>query len=427
MKMKNFKNYNRNKRKRTRKSNPGRIRISKKVLLPLILVVLVAIIVFAILLIRENRRVYREYTIEAGSVVEVGDFLKIKDDDAYFTVDSEDYDASVPGEYHLCISSGWFVHDVTLIVEDTTAPVFEVQDIECWTNGTKEISPEQFVKSSEDVTPVTYSYETAPDMAAKEAQTVVIIATDTSGNESRQSASLKLKLDKQSPEVYAYDFVGYLEEAIVYKDHIKAVDNSGDSVEIMVDTSEVEAEKVGIYPVTYTATDRAGNATSVTVELTIKKHVYSMETLNERCQAVIDEIITADMTKAQQVRAVYNWIRENIEFIYVAEKDDWVETAYLGFERGRGNCYTYACIAKGVFNLLDIKNMDIEMIPQDGHTHYWNLIDIDDGHGWYHFDAMPWNGGYDHCMVTDEVVQSFGRKAVVNYYNYDRNRYPEVK
>ena len=72
-----------------------------------------------------------------------------------------------------------------------------------------------------------------------------------------------------------------------------------------------------------------------------------------------------------------------------------------------------------------LKNMDIERIPEGDDMHYWNLIDVEDGHGWYHYDTTP---RWDHPTVflwTDAQAQEY---SVVNQncYNYDREKYPEI-
>ena len=67
--------------------------------------------------------------------------------------------------------------------------------------------------------------------------------------------------------------------------------------------------------------------------------------------------------------------------------------------------------------------MDIERIPEGDEMHYWNLVDVDDGHGWYHFDATPFEPLYESCMLTDgELMElnSYGQ------YNYDRSLYPAI-
>ena len=43
--------------------------------------------------------------------------------------------------------------------------------------------------------------------------------------------------------------------------------------------------------------------------------------------------------------------------------------------------------------------------------HYWNLVSIDEGKNWYHYDPTCWNWGEDGdiCMVTDQWLLDFAR------------------
>jgi len=67
----------------------------------------------------------------------------------------------------------------------------------------------------------------------------------------------------------------------------------------------------------------------------------------EKIGAVCDEILEPDMTKEQQLRAVYRYVYDHIAYVSDSDKSDWVRAAYDGlFVAGAGDCFNYAAAAQ---------------------------------------------------------------------------------
>lgn len=82
------------------------------------------IVVSVVCTIRDaNRNLIRDVVIEAGSSIRIEEFFKDCPDDAEFVTDVSGIDTSAPAVYRLKVRyDEAFVKDVTLRVEDHTAP-----------------------------------------------------------------------------------------------------------------------------------------------------------------------------------------------------------------------------------------------------------------------------------------------------------------
>lgn len=136
----------------------------------------------------ESSMVYGECYMEAGVEVNIQDFLKKPDEQAFFAVDSDPIDTTVPGDYHLKIKTGLFSHKSILHITDTIAPVG--QPVKVKLELGKECGAEAFVTDVADATKVTFTYVQAPDFSRPGEQSVEILLTDLGQNQSRVSSVL---------------------------------------------------------------------------------------------------------------------------------------------------------------------------------------------------------------------------------------------
>ena len=370
--------------------------------------------------------VVKSLDVEAGSEKpEITDFVIVGAEDATILTDLEEIDYAKPATHSVKIELDGNQYDVAMNIVDTVAPVFEVKNISGYALINRDAI--DFVTSSEDVTEITFSFETAPDFKKIGSQTLTIIATDEGGNQTKQQATLTLEKDTEKPVISgAKDFIAYVGTTVSYKTKVKVSDNCPEGLDLKVDSSQVKLGEVGTYPVTYTATDAAGNSTSVTINVTVKQQTYDINQVNELADAVLDRIINDGMSQKEKARAIFNYCKGNIGYINDSVKGNYVRSAYEGLVNKRGDCYVYASTAKVLLTRAGIPNMDIERIPSKTTTHFWNLVDIGDGHGWYHFDTTPrWN----HPVMffwTDAQIKKYS-DANSNSHNYDRSKYPEIK
>lgn len=330
------------------------------------------------------------------------------------------YDYTKVGDHRVSISVDGQTYISILRIVDTVPPEATVQDLESF--ALLPIEAEEFVTEIEDVTEVKVTYGEEPDWTRIGTQEVEIILTDSGNNRTVKSAKLTLKQDTEPPSIQgAVDLKAFVGDSVSYRKNVSVTDNCPEC-ELSVDTSSVDLNTAGVYSVVYTARDLAGNATSVTVNLTVAAREYSLDSVNALADQVLEKIIKPGMTDLEKVRAIYDYNMGHIGYINDSEKDDYVKAAYQGLSEGRGDCFVYASTAKVLLTRAGITNMDIEKIPA-ATLHYWNLVDI--GEGWYHFDTTPRKDHPTIFMWTDEQLMDYSEKHNKSH-NYDHSLYPEV-
>ena len=231
-----------------------------------------------------------------------------------------------------------------------------------------------------------------------------------------------------------------------YRSGVTAVDKVDGKVKLEVDASAVNLLEPGKYPVIYRAADRAGNRaeTSVTVTvvavagvndddptadvsgeepetepLPIKEVTPQM--VDEEADRILDKILSPSMSQWEQARAIYNYVHTHVKYVGSSDKSNWLIGAYVGFTRGRGDCYNYFACSKALLTRAGIPNVDLERVG--GSTdHYWQLVNV--GSGWYHFDACPHPDSYPlgSFLLDEMAVRAYTEKCAPvrsNYYVYD--------
>lgn len=424
--------------------------------------------------------------IEVDTVINPRDFLRFTFMSASFPGGKADYDKNTPGTYDILVRSGLFNHKVELTVVDTHAPVVETKDVAVGIGGEfKPEDFIQSIEDGSATTVRLLS--TPDETLIDQPQEVKILVTDAGGNETEKTAnftvlpiaaklqvelgtgqpsidqfmmdvtepddtnyivtdlntidfsqpgvheveycwrgqtySAKMTVEDTTPPVFklAEDFTTYLGESIRYKEHVSAVDNSG-TCEIEVDNSQVDAEKTGTYDVVYTATDPYHHSSSVTVKMTVAEKTVDEALLFQKADEILAGIITDDMSQKEKVTAIYNYTNTNFSFVNDSDKSDYVKAALTMLDIRQGDCYSYFALAKVLLDRAGIKNMDI-YTKTDTAEHYWNLVDIGDGHGWYHFDATPNLFGAEITFYQEADLQPINPDG---RYDYDHSKFPPV-
>lgn len=363
--------------------------------------------------------VLKELTWEAGSSCPTADDFTLTGDVRELL--TGELDTSKLSRQSVTLRIDGESYDSVLNVVDTVAPVVQVQDISEFTN--LPVEADRFAVSVEDATEVTVSYAQEPDFSVAGRKKVTLVFTDEGNNQVTAEAELTLEEDTEPPVISGASDIAYIMgTTISYRKSIILKDNCEEGLQLDVDNSQVNTEVEGVYPVTYTATDHAGNSTSVTVNVTVKPMVYDVNKVYEYADAVLASILTEDMTEYDKLWAIYSYVKDNIDYINHSDKGDWVKAAYKGLVEKAGDCYVYASTTKVLLDRAGIKNMDIIKIPAKT-SHYWNLVDI--GEGWHHLDTTPRK---DHPTIfywTDEQMMDYSAKHN-NSHNYDHEVYPEV-
>jgi hypothetical protein len=360
--------------------------------------------------------------VEAGSEMNITPEAFLDNDkyDISFVTDVKELDISKPTTHQIQILVDGRILNTNIEVVDTTSPSAGAVNQMIWKDET--IEPISFVKDVEDVSGVQFEYLTAPDYSRLGDQNVTIVMSDTYGNKSELQAVLTVKEDTEPPVITGVrDKSVYEGEGVAYKKGVSVSDNRDKDVKFQVDSSQVNLGKPGVYTVSYSAADSAGNKAKVTSSVTVLEFVISEDTLNQLADEILADIITDSMTKREKARAIYEYVRGHIAYTGESDKSDWMKEAYRGVKNAVGDCFTYFAVSKMLLTRVGIDNMDVTRVG--GRTrHYWSLINC--GDGWYHFDACPHKDKMQSFMLTDKQVADYTAKRGNNYYTFDKTLYP---
>ena len=268
---------------------------------------------------------------------------------------------------------------------------------------------------------------------------VSLILTDADGNEFTYTASLTLVNDTTPPTINGLrDLVAYLGGTVSYFSGVTATDDCDAGVTLTVDTKNVNLKEIGVYDVIYRATDAAGNVTELRRTLSVYEKEITEEMLYEKLDSILESIISDNMSTKQKLRAIYDYVYENVAYVSTSDKSSWVRAAYNGIVDRSGDCFTYFALAKAMMERIGVENMDIEraseVVAMVNERHYWSLVNIgtEEEPKWYHFDAChlndierPWG-----FLMTDSQLLQYSDKrenkdGISGYfYSYNTALYP---
>lgn len=391
----------------------------------LFLIVLVVIVGGFIALPYLN--VIPEITIEAGEEApQVSDFMRWSNKNASFVTDlSKEVDMNKVGEYPLVLHV--YDRDVSakLIVTDTVAPKVKTQEVTVFSG--QEVSAEDFIAEIIDVTDTTVAFADEIDTVTEGEREVTLQVQDMGKNVTTEKATLIVRVDKEPPVIEGVSDLSVPQgSGISYKKGVTVTDNLDEKVKLEIDNSQVNLDVAGTYEVIYSATDSAGNSTTVTATVTVERPTIdnaTQESVNKVADEILASILTDDMTLYQKAEKIYWWCHESIAYADGTPKENPVKGAYRGLVNRKGDCYTYAMTAKILLTQAGITNMDIERIPSGNSMHYWNIIDI--GEGWHHFDTCRRADGTTFFYKTDPEIKAYS-DTHNGTHNYDRSLYPTI-
>ncbi len=258
---------------------------------------------------------------------------------------------------------------------------------------------------------------------------ITYTATDAAGNTATQTATITVVKDQTGPELYGVqNLTAYVGGSIAYRSHVTVSDDHDDAPVLKIDSSKVNLTKPGVYPVTYTATDAAGNVTAITVQVTVREKpedYVDPDVIYARVDAILAQFIREDMTDREKVEAVYVWTRRGIHLTYGSGKhdEDYVQLANRFLDVRRGDCYSFHAIQKLMLQRLGIPTIDVykEKMPPDDSNHVWLLVSVDGGNTYYHFDNT-WSKYL--CLVTDAELDAFSATVESHPFHRDPSLYP---
>lgn len=390
----------------------------------------VLLLLLAVVLLRPEPEVelHPELTMEAGGPLPSAlDFLVTPDKVEISYRDTSAVQMNVPGVYDITLTCQGKERQAKIRVKDTVNPTGKTQNL---TALSLEIpTAEAFVVEMQDVTDIAVSYLTEPDKNKDGEQNITIVLTDTSGNVTHLEAVLTLIIDREAPVIEGVaDKILYQGDTISYMNGVTVTDNMDTDPVLEVNRDEVDLATPGEYTVIYTATDDFGNVATATMKVTVlvkKENYVSYDVIYEEVDAILDQIITEDMTTKNQIWAIYVWIRTNCKYISHSDKDDWMQAAHVMMTERQGDCFNYFALCKLMMERLGIPNIDVRKVKnyEGDSNHYWSLASIDGGQTYYHVDTCPRSDPETFCLVTDAFMDAYSA-AHKNCFNRDKSLYP---
>ena len=169
------------------------------------------------------------------------------------------------------------------------------------------------------------------------------------------------------------------------------------------------------------------------VEIRIEKSYTNdnINSINQKLDQIIKEIITDDMSDKEKTTVFHNYIIDNTVY-----DSNYLETNLNDIDNpshkalgplffGKALCGGYADVMAIFLNRLNIPNYRIS-----SSDHIWNFVYLDNN--WYHLD-LTWDDPVTDSgvnmrldtflLITTEQLENLN----TNYHIYDKNVYPEAK
>lgn len=169
------------------------------------------------------------------------------------------------------------------------------------------------------------------------------------------------------------------------------------------------------------------------VEIRIEKSYTNdnINSINQRLDQIIKEIITDDMSDKEKITVFHDYIIDNTVY-----DSNYLETNLNDIDNpshkalgplffGKALCGGYADVMAIFLNRLNIPNYRIS-----SSDHIWNFVYVDNN--WYHLD-LTWDDPVTDSgvnmrldtflLITTEQLENLN----TNYHIYDKNVYPEAK
>ncbi|MGN1002847.1 MAG: immunoglobulin-like domain-containing protein [Oscillospiraceae bacterium] len=311
--------------------------------------------------------------------------------------------AGSTGEHVLTVSTGNTQESCTVLVEDTTGPELELQNVRRYPGETVEL--EDFIVYTSDLSgePQVRMVSEEPDCSVQTTYTVTIEAEDAWGNVTTADAILWVSKNMSPPEIKGASEPISMEKysTVDFLEGVTAKDDIDGKCEVTVDTSSLDTSTAGTYYITYSSIDSSGNVG------TYKRKVV-VEPNEEDTAALVKELADSLPDDPELIR---DYVRDNIAYGSSWGGDDPV---WYGFTNNTGNCFVHANCLKA---LLDYKGYETQLIWVTNKSHYWLIIKLDIG--WRHIDSTP---SYQHRKIS--LMTDAERYQNLNGRNWDRSLWP---
>lgn len=368
--------------------------------------------------------VLSQLTLEVGSSIPAPEEFVISGSIISMVTEPDEIDMKTLGSKPVVIKVDGKTYDSSIVLVDTEAPDFVTEKVTGYANA--HYQAEDFVIRFTDSTNVTFAFSKSPIFTQLGEQEVTIVATDEGGNRAVQTATLELIEDTDTPVISgAKDLTIYAGNEPDWKEGVTVSDSCIKDLRLDVDKKGLNIDVPGSYTITYVARDASGHTSKQTVGVTVLEPTYDLDTVYSIVDRALSQIFTAGMNNRSKSEAIYKYIQSNMTVTDSSKKGDYVAAAYTGLTTGKGDSYVFAAVAKIMLGRAGIMNADIKRIPDGNKQYYWNLVDLEDGYGWRHYDTCPRYGNPYMCLIDDNTMMEYSRTHD-NCYNYDRNKFPNI-
>lgn len=306
-----------------------------------------------------------------------------------------------------------------VLKRDKTPPVATLADKTVFSYNELQLS--DFIQSVEDETQVTSEWEEPIDYSKEGEQTVSIRFTDEAGNSVVETAKLVILHDTEGPSILCEPVIHVtVGQSVAYKSFVVVNDDYDSDPELKVDNSNVDLSKEGVYKLKYTATDKSGNKTVKKCKLAVSKSkgYVDDEDVWDLVDATLSWVVDDTMDDIHKVWAVYEYVR-HIPYVASNYSYNYMYEGYKILHDNKGDCYGSFSAAKLMLDRLGYQCIPIET-DRNGH-HYWNMVSIDGGKTWYHFDATDWQQWGTNlpvmCMISSADLN------VISELHFGTHRY----
>jgi hypothetical protein len=234
--------------------------------------------------------------------------------------------------------------------------------------------------------------------------------------------------------------IGYVGESPTYKKYVTVSDDKDTEPELAINSSRVDINTEGSYPILYQARDKAGNKSkTLTITYVVKNKQYSEDKLMSMIADKVKEVgITDSMSKQKKVEKIFDYVHNlfrysddsNIPNIDRSKwKSDWVEEAIRTITDEAGDCYSYYSLSKAFFEYFGIESYGIKRAEnyegaEDDGTHFWSAVNVGEGSDrWYYYDATRLNGYFNGnksdknaCLITEAKLKSHKTSSGETYF-----------
>lgn len=211
----------------------------------------------------------------------------------------------------------------------------------------------------------------------------------------------------------------YADRKTAYKKYVTAYDKHDGKVPVKADLSKINWNKNGIYTVTVTAKDAAGNQ----AKRKMRVQVRCLKGIDLYADKILKKITKSGWSDKVKCQAIYSYMQSHMRYVNYNGGKSWTSAALRGLRYGNGNCYAYYSLSRLLLTRAGIPNLMVTRYPAvPNHHHWWNLAYVKGG--WYHFDTTPRRLRGRFCLLTDAQLGKYESRSP-GTYRYQSSRYPK--